>query len=324
MAINTTTSMPANLYLYYSKVLLDRLTRNLVLDKLGQKSLNIPKGFGTQAKWLRYNERHVANPATFILSQGTAPTPVAIGTLNVTATVQQYGNFAIITDLLNYTAIDPVLEDVMGVLSDEAAELVDTIIKLELEANLPTQFANNKPNLANTGVNDVMTAKEILKAVVFLKKNSVKPHELGYYVSVVHPASGGDIQNDTNIGSFIDVYKYTDNKAIIDTEKYKLGKVYGTEIWESENLSSTTVGTLAGATVYTNFLLGRGAFGTVRLGGENISTFIKGADTGGTSDPLEQVSTAGYKLLGFVAKYLGGSGNGTADRGRQIRAGSGY
>lgn len=324
MAINTTVTMPANLYLYYSKILLDRLTRTLVLDKLGQKALNIPKGFGTQAKWLRYNERHVTTPSNFILSEGTAPTPVAIGTVNVTATVQQFGNFAIITDLLNYTAIDPVLEDVMGVLSDEAAELVDTIIKLELEANLPTIFANNKPNLANTGVNDVMTAKEILKGVVRLKKVSVKPHEIGSYVCVVHPASGGDIQNDTNVGSFVDVYKYTDARKIVDTEKFKLGKVYGCEIWESENLSSTAVGTLAGATVFTNILLGKGAFGTVRLGAENISTFIKGADTGGTSDPLEQVSTAGYKLLGFVAKYLGGSANGTEDRGFQIRAGSGY
>lgn len=322
MAINTSTSMSSNLHLYYSKILLDRLTKNLVLEKLGQKALNIPKGLGKQAKWLRYDERHVSNPNLFLLSEGTVPTPVAITTRNVTATVQEYGNFAIITDVLNFTAIDPVLKNTMEVLSDEAAELVDTIIKLELEANLPSQFANGKPNLANTGVNDVMTAKEILKGVVTLKKASVKPHEMGTYVVVVHPASGGDIQNDTNIGSFVDINKYVDPNNIRNTEQYRLGKVYGCEIWESENLSSTNVGTLAGATVFTNILLGKGAFGTVQLGANNIETFEKGPNTGGTSDPLEQISTAGYKLLGFVAKYLGGSGNGTSHRGVQIRAGS--
>lgn len=319
MAINTTTSMSSNLYLYYSKKLLDRLVKSLQLVPLGTFSLNIPRGYGKQAKWLRYAERHVSDPASFLLSEGVVPTDATITTNNVTATVQQYGNYAIITDMLDWTAIDPVTDSVMDVLADEAAELADTICRNELDSNLPNQFANNKPNLANTGSSDVMNAKEGLKAMITLKKQNVKPHEKGDYIAVVHPASIGDIFNDTNSGSYVDLRKYDQPEGILNGE---MGKAYGVRYLESSNISSTTTGTLAGATVYSNLVLGRGCFGIVRLGKDNIE--MHAYDKGNTANPLNQVSTVGYKFLGFVAKYLGGSGNGTEDRGVRVRAGSAY
>lgn len=327
MAINTTSSMSSNVYnLFFDKVLLDRLTKTLVLEPLATKSLNIPRGMGTQAKWLRYAERHVSAASSFLLSQGVIPADSSITTNNITASVSEYGNYAVVTDVLDFAAVDflmenrSILENVMGVLGDEAAELIDVIIRTELEGTLPIQYCNGKGSLATTGVNDVMSVKEGLKAKVTLRKNSVKPHESGAFVCVVHPAGIGDIQNDTNVGSWVDINKYV-GMAPMNGE---LGRAYGVRYLESDNISSTTSGTLSSATVYSNIFLGRGCFGTVALGDGNVSTYVKRSGDNSTNDPLNQIATCGYKLLGYVAKYLGGSGNGTNDRGTLIKGGSGF
>lgn len=322
MAINTSSSMSSNLEVYYQKRLLDRLTKTLVMEPLGVDSLNVPQGRGAQANWLRYAERHVTSTSSFLLAEGVVPTDSSITTGNITATVSQYGNYAIVTDLLDWTARDPVKNSVMDVLSDEAAELVDSLIITNLDSNLPDQFANGKGSLAATGASDVMTVKEALKARVTLRKNYVPAHESGMYVCVLHPTSEGDLLNDTNAGSLLDIYKYTKSETLMNGE---VGKAFGCRFLMSQNITSTSSGTLGGATVYFNKFLGKGCFGVVRLGSSNVEMKMKSSgDPGNTSDPLDQINTIGYKLKGFVVKYLGGSGNQTSDRGLNIKAGSAY
>lgn len=323
MANHTTSSLSANLYLYYVKTLLDTLGRIKVIENLSAKSVTIPKGFGVQAKWLRYDEFNVTTPSTYQLVEGVVPSEATLATRNITATVQQYGTYVAMSDKLVYSAIDPILESAAERLGEHSGQLIEILCRNELEASLPNQFANGKANLAATGSSDVMTAKEILKGVITLQKASVPKHESGSYVAVVSPASKGDLQNDTAVGSWVDINKYVgDGREMIMNGE--AGKVYGCKILMSDLISSTTTGTLGSATVYANLLLGKGAFGTVKLGKENVAFYTKDPSSGGTADPIEQISTVGYKVLGFVAKYLGGSSNGTSDRGVQIRAGSAF
>lgn len=321
MSINTSSSMSTNLWIYYDKKLLQRLTKSLVLEQLGLPSTKIPMGMGDTCKWLRYAERHATTPASFQLVEGVAPTEATITSYNVTAQAIQYGNWAAVSDKLEYTAIDPVIESIGDVLMDEAAELVDTIIRNELDTNLPNQFANGKATLVTTGVDDRMTTKEALKAATTLKKNNVKPMDRGF-VGIISPASMGDVKNDTNIGSWVDLNKYTANdSALYNGEE---GKAFGVRFLESSNVSSTTTGTLGSATVYSNLVLGKDCFGTVKLGSKNVEMIIKDAKDGGPAIPLNQYSAVGYKLLGFVAKYLGGASVGTSDLGIRVRCGSGF
>jgi len=323
MANLTTSTLSANLYLYYLKTLLDTLGRIKVIENLSAKSVTIPKGYGVQAKWLRYAEFNVTTPSTYQLTEGVVPSEASLTTVNVTATVQQYGTYVAMSDKLIYSAIDPVIESAAERLGEHSGQLIELLCRNELDSTLPNQFANSKASLAVTGATDVMTSKEILKAVITLQKASVPKHESGSYVAVVSPASKGDLMNDTAVGSWVDVNKYTDggNTKILNGEA---GMVFGTKILMSDLISSTTSGTLGGATVYSNLFLGKGAFGTVQLGKENVQMFTKDPSSGGTADPIEQISTVGYKVLGFVAKYLGGSGNSTSDRGVRIRAGSAF
>lgn len=314
--MNTTTNS-ANLYLYYVKKLLKVFDQTLQLYDLGMKQ-PLPEGFGTQVKWLKYE---ILSALTTPLVEGVPPIEESLTTINVTATVAQYGGWVKISDLLETTAIDPVVNSALDRLGRQASLTLDTLIRDELDSTLPIQYANGKASLATTGVNDVMTAKEILKAVVTLKKNFVTPHTGNDYMGVLHVTSSGDMQNDTNIGSWVDLNKYIDPAAERPFNG-ECGKVYGCRILESQNIFSTASGTLAGATVYSNIVLGEEPFGVVELDSKSIQTFVKPLGSAGSADPLNQIGTVGWKSLGFAAKYLGG--NGTPDRGVLVKAGSAY
>ena len=319
MATNTTSTMSANLPSeYYRKVLLAVMDETLQFYPLGLKC-PLPKNSGKVAKWLIYSK---LSAATTALVEGVPPSDTALTTGNATATVAQYGSYTKISDLLEATAIDPVVKSAMERMGKQGALTIDTLCRNELTTNLPNQFANGKASLAATGANDVMTAKEFLKAAITMKKNSVGPHTGQDYIAVVHSANLGDIMNDTNIGSWVDLNKYIEpgaKRAFVG----EAGKVYSVRILESQNVSSTTSGTLSSATVYACPVLGEEAFGVVSLDSKNISTFVKPAGSGGSLDPLDQVGTVGWKALGFVPKYLGAV-NSAPDRGVQIRAGSAY
>lgn len=319
MAVMTSVTNSANLSTYYFRRLLGVLYHKLQLFPLGMKA-SLPKGEGKSVKWTRYSR---LSAATSALSEGVVPAEGSITSQNISATVAQYGNFVKISDLLELTAIDPVLQSAMDILGKQASLTIDTLCRNELDDNLPNQFANSKSTLATTGSSDVMNSKEILKGVITLKKDIVGPHSGNDYVCVVHPASLGDIMNDTNVGSWVDLNKYIDPSSQRPFNG-EAGKVFGCRIMESHNISSTSSGTLSSATVYSNLLLGEEPFGVVTLDGRSVQSFIKPQGSAGSLDPINQIATAGWKAVGFVAKYLGGSANGTADRGLRIRAGSAF
>lgn len=320
MALTTSTNS-ANLDVYFRKELLDRLEKKVVLDRLAEKSVEIPKASGKQVKWLRYSNIGTTDPSTALLTEGVSPSASAITTQNITATVLQYGRYATISDYFEYSANDPVLQSVKDVLAEDASNVLELLCRNELDSNLPVQYANGKASLATTGANDRVVAKEFLKAKITLQKNSVGPHrKTGMFEAVVSPVVVGDLQADTDVGAWVDINKYADPSKPI---KGTTGMVYGVSINVSDLMSSTATGTLGSATVYNSFVMGEGCLGTAKFGSQNVNYYITKASSS-IADPLAQIHFVGYKILGYVAKYLGGSGNGTADRGINIKGGTGF
>ena len=130
MATMTTSTNSANLYLYYVKKLLSVLEPRLVLHPLG-RAVSMPKGMGTQVKWLRYSR---IDGYTTPLTEGTVPSEIAVSTANVTQTISQYGQYAKVSDLLNMTAIDPVLKSLSERFGRGAATTIEDLIVAEVDS----------------------------------------------------------------------------------------------------------------------------------------------------------------------------------------------
>jgi len=291
------TTNAANLHLYYEKKLLSTLEPRLVLQPLGKKQ-KLPKGLGDTVKWLRYAAIN-ANTAP-IATEGTPPDSIAFTTSNVTATVLQYGQFARISDLLSDVAIDPVLENLSERFGIAAAKTIEQLIVNELDATASVQFINNK-DAATLVAGDELDHKELVEAMIRQKADFIGPHESGSYVAVLHPKAEYDIMTDVQAGSMLDLRKYTDPKNMLNGE---IGKMYGMRFLVSDKMTNVAANSPNVAYINAAYVIGEEAFGVVELDGNSVKMINKKHGSGGTSDPLDQIATVGYKIHGFAAKYL--------------------
>lgn len=311
MSVSTTSTNAANLYLYYVKKLLTTLQPRLQLYKLGKKT-SLPKGFGTQVKWLIYSKLASSVSA---LTEGTPPVEIAFTTANITATIAQYGQFAKVSDLLQMTAIDPIVESLSELFGRAGAETIEDLIVAELNAALTVQFANSEASLNAITSQDVLTMKEFLYGMITLKQAYVPPHEMGSYMAVLHPACEYDLMVETNVGGWLDVnsYQQVDKENVI---KGEIGKVYGIRFLTSDKMTAAV--NSGSVSCKNNYLIGEECFGVVDLAGKNVEMVIKPTGSAGAADPLNQYGTVGYKISGYVTKTF------AAARGLVIKSASNH
>ena len=300
MAIATTTNAnnTAQLHVYYEKKLLSTLEPRLVLQPLGKKQ-KLPKGLGKEVKWLRY-DAILGN--TTPISEGAPPGETNFVTSNVTAIVLQYGQFAKISDLLSDVAIDPVLSNLSERFGIAAAKTIEQLIVAELDAQSATQFVGAASSNATISLGMLLTHKELVEAMIRQKAALIGPHESGSYVAVLHPNAEYDIMTDVQAGSMLDLRKFTDPKQVLNGE---IGKMYGMRFLVSDKMTPYPgAGATGNDVINAAYVIGEEAFGVVELDGNSVKMINKKHGSGGTSDPLDQIATVGYKIHGFAAKYL--------------------
>lgn len=286
MATQTIATLTQENKTFYERTLLKRLVPNLLFAKYGQKR-PIPTHEGGTINFRRFNS---LSPATTALTEGVTPAGSNLSISVVTATPEQYGDFVEISDKLDMVGIDPVLTETAQVLGEAAALTVDTLVRDVVSAGTNVQYANGKTSTATVAATDVMTSTEILKAVRTLKNANAKPMEGGFFIGIVDPDVSYDIQKDA---LWQDISKYSGGEAIM---KGEIGKLGGVRFIETTNVKTGTGA--SGATVHFCMIIGRDAYGVVDIDGGSVPEMIvKPFGSGGTTDPLDQRATAGYKLF---------------------------
>lgn len=299
---NTTATLTANMRTYYDKKILERLESQLVAYKFGTKKV-VPMHSGKNIVWTIYTN---LSAATTALTSGTTPTATALTSSNVSGTVLPYGAFTYITDYLNTTAIDNVLDSATDVFGYQAALTADTLCLNALSAGT-AQFANSVTVLSDLQTSDTLNAVEVKKAVRTLEAANAMTHRLtpGFYPLLIHPNSKYDLIGDTTTGSWIDVRKYTESKQR-EIEMNKVGDLYGAKAFMTQNLQRGTGGGGAN-TAYYNLLLSDECYGTVDItglpGGDKPKICIVQPNVPSIYDPLGQEGTCGWKMY-FLAKMF--------------------
>ncbi|MBR2070403.1 MAG: N4-gp56 family major capsid protein [Clostridia bacterium] len=285
---NSTTSgyvaLSAENKTFYDRTLLKRLLPQLVFAKYGQKK-TMKKGEGDTINFRRFTSLPAA---TTPLTEGVTPEGRQLTIEPVTATLKQYGDYIEITDVLDMVGIDPVATENAELLGEQAGLTIDTVVRDIVCAGTNVQYAGG-----GTSATEKISAAEIQKAVRTLKKANAKPLADGSYIGIIDPDIAFDIMNDP---LWQDISKYSGGTKIMDGE---IGKLAGVRFIETTN-------TKINSGAHCAMIIGADAYGVVDLEGSATNKpeiIIKPLGSGGTTDPLNQRGTQGWKAM-FTAARL--------------------
>lgn len=129
--INVTTSnttgndLSPEMKVFYDKTLIDLAEAKLVHEQFGQKR-PIPQGSG---KTIEFRQFSPLPKLTRPLSEGVTPDGQALDVSAKTATVNQYGGFVRLSDMLDLTALDNVSAEALKLIGSQAGRTLDTVVR---------------------------------------------------------------------------------------------------------------------------------------------------------------------------------------------------
>ena len=352
-----------------NRYVLDNNKTQRKYTKFGQK-VDIPKG---KTKTVGFDKLSPLPKATTPLTEGVTPRGAAVNITRIKGEPEQFGNYVSYTDQLDFFANDPSPEILKytELLSENQIETFEHLDAMELASGLNVFYAGEATSRAELA--DVLTVKDVRRAVTSLKRNKVQPADGKDYIAFIHPDVTYNIHNDPEwrqphtyadtkelysgeIGRLFGVRFIEDPDAYVFrgepfADKYdelSVARVEGARIYIAETLdvadaallsdkpvwidnrkytiTSATAGEngnayltmsvdltdkmvvadmkiypgeggVDGAPVYSTVIVGKNAFGT--SGDKTVEIINKALGSAGTSDPLNQRGTVGWKAYRF-------------------------
>lgn len=243
---NTNTTLDAGLSeemkTFYSDHLIDMADPYLVHDQFAQKH-PIPKNGGKTIQFRKYDP---LPKALTPLTEGVTPNGQKLSMDVIEATVDQYGGYVELSDMLLLTAIDNNLVEANALLGSQAGRTLDTITREVLAGGTNVQYAEGQVDSraalvggAETG-NHYLTVDGVRRAVRTLKVMNA-PKINGYYAGIVHPDCAYDLMSDPK---WVNVKTYSDPEGIYEGE---IGRIEGVRFVETTEAKIFYAGNLTKA-----------------------------------------------------------------------------
>lgn len=296
---------------YAERQMLKHAAPVVILDKFGMLR-PMPKN---KTQTIKFRRPKIFTAATTPLVEGVTPSATQFSYEDVSVSLKQYGQVVEITDVIEDTHEDPVLNDATEQSGENIGRTLESLNWGVLRAGTNVFYANGA---ARTSVNTpislnkqraVMRALKAQKAykITRILSGSVnfatKPVEAAY-VAVHHTDCEQDIRN---LPGFVPTAEYGSRQVI---SEYELGTVEDVRYICSPDLSpfadaggayggsGTDMVTSAGtsADIYPILYIGKESYGIVPLRGQGaVSPTILRPGVKSKSDPLGQRGYVGWK-----------------------------
>lgn len=247
-AYSQTSTFASDFVTYIADKTLMLAEKNLRMEQLSDKA-SLPRRNSTTFQYTRY-ERLPLPQST--LTEGITPAEHQMSITTVTATVQQWGQVVVLTDVAELVVKHPVVQKGIKLLALSAAETIDRIIQLILLGGTNVQYANSKASRANLLATDVLTTAEVTKTVANLRNNGARVYGGGgeggddegksgdLYFGVLDPSVEADVSVDT---TWVNAQSYS---SIMNLRNFEIGKWKGVR-WLLSNFLYTFTGVAAAA-----------------------------------------------------------------------------
>jgi len=318
--LSTDTGISLSTNIHCVAELLDHAGPHIVLDTMA-KQVMMPKN---KKKTIQFRRIVTFSAATTPLTEGVAPRATQFSYETVNATLKQFGEYVEITDHIEDTAEDPVLRDATTALGENLGRTREALLYAVVKGGMSVSYANGT---GRGDVNTAISANGLRNLARSLRANKAKPitrvlsssqnyetkNVEASYVIFCHTDCMSDIRN---LPGFIQTADYGKRDLVSDHE---FGSWEDFRFVASADLTPIAdVGAAKGsmvsttgtsADVYPMIAVGQDAYAAVTLKGtktsgqNSVSLIINPVGKAGSSDPLAQKGTVGWKTW-FAALIL--------------------
>lgn len=292
---------------YASKEMLRRGIPYLLLEKFGQAK-PIPKNMTDSVKFRRYESLDNTPNA---LTEGVTPSSKKLSKTDISAQLGQYGDLIEITDKVEDTHEDPVLNESVEVLGEQQAQMIEKVRFDVLKAGTNVFYANGSSRSdVNTPI-DLPLQRKITRSLK--RQNARKVTSVvrstpdwgtenvdAAFVALSHPDLEKDIRNMDNFvpsEQYGQISPWESEIGKVEDVRYVCSTIF--EAWEGAG-SATLNGMISdggsNVDVYPILYIAKDAYGIVPLKGKGaVTPSVVNPGTRDKNDPLGQRGYIGWK-----------------------------
>ena len=248
-------SLSAEMKTFYENTLIDMAEPKLVHDRFADK-YPIPKNNGKTIELRKYSS---LAKATTPLVEGVTPAGNMLSVTAKTATVNQYGDYIKLSDMLELTAIDNNVVQSTKLLGSQSGRTLDTITREIVNAGTNVIYACGKDGgevLSRDELSKdcVLSVDMVFRAAAQLESMNADGIDGESYVAIIHPYAAYDLMRSAE---WVDVHKYADPESIFKGEIGSLGNVRFVKSTEAKIFADESCPQFYQLTSDANFLEGK-------------------------------------------------------------------
>jgi len=275
--------------------------------------------FGSDFNPHEYFKGSNFDPANKVLTEGVTPDATKLESSDYEASLIQYGDRIVISDVVMDTHEDPVLREAVDILGEQAAVLIEKTRYNVLKAGTNVFYTNSDTSRASVdtqfALNDQRKVTRFLKRQLGKQITSAVKSTPAFgteaiapsFICVCHP----DLEPDLRaISAFVPAEKYgsmtpfENELGKIEDVRYITSTIIEPYADAGDTASTNSVVSTSGtdADVYPMLFFARDAYGIVAFKGQNSLTPMVVNPHASDSDPLAQRGHVGWK--GYSATII--------------------
>ena len=230
--VTTQESLSAEMKTFYEDTLIDNAEPKLVHDQFGDK-YPIPKNNGKTIEFRKY----AALPKALTpLTEGVTPTGNNLSVSTKEATINQFGDYIKLSDMLQLTTIDDNVVQSTKLLGSQSGRTLDTITREIVNAGTNVIYADKADGsevLSRKALtlDSELTVDTIFRAVAQLKSMNADGISGGEFVAIIHPFVSYALMRSDD---WVSIHQYKNPENIYQGEIGTIGGVRFVESTEAK------------------------------------------------------------------------------------------
>ena len=286
--ISTQDSLSAEIKEFYKTRLIDNAEPNLVHDQFGDE-YDIPNGTGSTIEYRKFS---ALEKATEPLVEGVTKAGNKLSVSKITGEVHQYGDYIKSSDIIQMTAVDPIVVQKTKLLGSQAGRTLDTITREVLNSGFNVLYAPKEDGTEVTSRANLTDDCRLTPDVIFRCQAQLEAMNAeliqGSYVAIIHPYAAYDLMRYKE--EWVNVMQYAKPENYFRGEIGMIGNVRFVK--SSEAKIWTGDGCPTGKAVFSTLVLGAHAYAKTKLANGGLKHIVKPL---GYNDELDRISSVGWK-----------------------------